>query len=118
MKDLLELLKRVFGRNCSPRKPKHVCDSELYINVNGCLDPDCPVSRKRKPLPDQPPPGPPPAPKESHVVKNKDRITDLEKELKELREQSDNQVELLARLVQELGSLQRDIANANILPEK
>lgn len=84
MKDLYELLRRVFVG-----KPN-----------------------KRKPMPK-------PQPVKVEVtVKKKDRIQQLEDEVKELREQSDNQTQLLLKLAEQLSSLQREIAHAKILPEK
>lgn len=52
----MSLFKWLFGK-------RHVCDSERYININGCLDPNCPHPKKRNPLPKIPPKAPPPAPK-------------------------------------------------------
>lgn len=113
MKSFIELLDKVLGPR---RKPKHVCDEELYSNVNGCLDPNCPVKRTRKPLPSVPPPGPPPTPSEQLALKKKSRIIELEQEVKGLKEQFTEQTELLERLVRELSTLRRDVVH--LLPEK
>lgn len=118
MKDLFELLGKIFSRNNKPKvkRSKHVCDEELYTNVNGCLDPNCPVVRHRQPLPKVPPPGPPPTPEEAALLKKKTRINELEKEIAELRAESSRQVELLEQLTRQLSTLQRSVAH--LLPEK
>lgn len=113
MKSFFELLNKVLGPK---RKPKHVCDEELYTNVNGCLDPNCPVQRRRKPLPATPPVGPPPTPSEQLALKKKSRIIELETEVKGLKEQFTEQTELLERLVRELSALRREVTH--LLPEK
>lgn len=91
MKDFFELLRRVFASK--------------------------PV--KRKPMPRKVTMPPQDSPIKVEVtVKKKDRIQQLEDEVKELREQGERQTELLVRLTQQLSALERDIAKANILPEK
>lgn len=113
MKSFFELLNKVLGPK---RKPKHVCSEELYSNINGCLDPNCPVVRRRQPLPKVPPPGPPPTTSELLALKKKSRIVELEIEVKGLKEQFTEQTDLLERLVRELSALRRDVAH--LLPEK
>jgi len=111
MRDLWELLKKVLAP-----KRRHVCDEERYSNVNGCFDPKCPVKRTRKPLPDKAPPGPPALEVSMAKQTKKDKIVELERELKDLRQQSENQTALLEVLVKEMSGLRRDLAH--LLPEK
>lgn len=103
MKDFIELWRHVFTRRLKPKYKR----KGLPYNHN-------PVP-KRNPLPAVAPPGPPTA-KGNSQMKKKDRITELESQLKELREQSDRQAELLVKLTRELGEINRDIAH--LLPEK
>lgn len=49
-------------------------------------------------------------------VKNKDRIQLMEAEIKELREQFENQTELLKHMSERLSELYRDLTH--VLPEK
>lgn len=101
MKDLLELLKRVFGNKHKNKLKRR----GLPFNHNP--DPG------RNVLPKIPPSGPP---MRADPMKNKDRITELESEVEELKQTVVNQTKLLERLVRELGELNRDVAH--LLPEK
>ncbi|ABY63165.1 hypothetical protein ST201phi2-1p340 [Pseudomonas phage 201phi2-1] len=107
MNDLWELLKKVF---CSKRSEGH--HKKLH---DACT---------RKPLPDKAPPGPPKINKVTTVrlevdmakQTKKDKIVELERELKDLRQQSENQTALLEVIVKELSGLRRDLSH--LLPEK
>lgn len=105
MKDLFELLGKIFSRN---NKPKVKRRNVVGLNYNPPLD--------RNPLPAVPPPCPPPTPKEVTLLKKKTRINELEKEIAELRDESTRQVELLEQLARQLSSLQHSVAH--LLPEK
>lgn len=85
MKDLIELLKKVFCSN------KHGLEK--------------PLSKKDKlPLP---PTEVPKAPPEA-TVKKKDKIALLEQEVEELKERFDTQASLLSDLAKKLSELQRN----------
>lgn len=102
MKDFIELWQHVFARKLKPKAKR----KGLPYNHNPVL--------KHNLLPTVPPPGPPKV-KEIHQMK-KERINELESQLKELKEQSDRQAELLVKLARELGEIHRNIAH--LIPEK
>lgn len=58
MTDLMNFFRKLF----KPKPPRHICDSDRYININGCFDPNCPKHKERKPLPKVTPKAPPPPP--------------------------------------------------------
>ncbi len=101
MKDIVELMKRVFGS----KRP-----------VDNGLEVFAPYVDHNHGLPKSVPDSAPPTSKELRNMKKKDRLSDLEKEIKELREQYGIQAELLEKLMRELGTLHRDIMH--LLPEK
>lgn len=104
MKDLLELWCKTFGRKTRPRVKRFKNEG---ININ-------PIP-KRNPLPNIAPPGPPTV-REVNLLKKKDRLNELEKEVAVLREQFALQAELLEKYARQLGELTRDVSH--LLPEK
>lgn len=114
MKDLLELLARVLGRDIKKQHGWRARERRVKEGVN--INP--PVDRIHRPKPSKhatPKPHKPTTRVEVDM-KNKERISQLEAENKELRQDLNRQGELIERLTKELSELKRSVLP--LLPEK
>ena len=114
MKDLLELLARVLGRDIKPQHGWRARERRKKEGVNI----NAPVGRIQRPKPST---HATPKPHRSTVrvevdMKNKERISQLEAENKELRDDLNRQGDLLEKLTKELSELKRSVTP--LLPEK